>query len=328
MSRILVVGVPRSGTSWVGTVLGRTKGAVYLEEPDNHLRFPFALRAKRWVPGGHYPALAADDEASDYEMLWQNAFAMDEGRNAAEFSRRERAQRLVAFRLLRSARKEQIWRALSQPDRVAPRLRAAQALAIPERPPASAEHLVVKSVYAPLTVEWIAARFPTMVVIVLRDLLNVLSSWVELDWLGRPGDDILDTFDPLVQEQLAADFGLSLPEAGGSPLSHAAWLLGLLTYALKDAADRHPDWHVVAHEDLCRSPSDRFRELAGKLGLSWSVAEDRLLEEMNGSGRGSETFRVASGLPQIWRSRLDPNQVREIAAVLEAFPFDRAGTAE
>ena len=36
-ARVLVAGLPRSGTTWVGEVLGRTAGARYLHEPDNHL---------------------------------------------------------------------------------------------------------------------------------------------------------------------------------------------------------------------------------------------------------------------------------------------------
>ena len=38
--RVLVAGLPRSGTTWVGEVLGRTAGARYLHEPDNHLVRP------------------------------------------------------------------------------------------------------------------------------------------------------------------------------------------------------------------------------------------------------------------------------------------------
>ena len=51
--RVLVAGLPRSGTTWVGEVLGRTAGARYLHEPDNHLLRPEAWWAKRRL--GPYP---------------------------------------------------------------------------------------------------------------------------------------------------------------------------------------------------------------------------------------------------------------------------------
>ena len=53
--RVLVAGLPRSGTTWVGEVLGRTAGARYLHEPDNHLVRPDAWLAKRRL--GPYPEL-------------------------------------------------------------------------------------------------------------------------------------------------------------------------------------------------------------------------------------------------------------------------------
>ena len=46
-ARVLIAGLPRSGTTWVGEVLGRTAGAHYLHEPDNHLVRPDAWWAKR-----------------------------------------------------------------------------------------------------------------------------------------------------------------------------------------------------------------------------------------------------------------------------------------
>ncbi|HEY1741203.1 MAG TPA: hypothetical protein VGI86_20985, partial [Acidimicrobiia bacterium] len=46
MHSVLLVGVPRGGTTWVGQVLGHTQGAVYVHEPDG-THEPFAFRAKQ-----------------------------------------------------------------------------------------------------------------------------------------------------------------------------------------------------------------------------------------------------------------------------------------
>ena len=72
-SRVLVAGLPRSGTTWVGEVLGRTAGARYLHEPDNHLVRPDAWWAKRRF--GPYPELSPGAAGGDYERLWALAFA-------------------------------------------------------------------------------------------------------------------------------------------------------------------------------------------------------------------------------------------------------------
>src|SRR5581483_1257337 len=71
--RILVIGPPRSGTTWVEQVLGRAAGARVVHEPDNETCSPFALRAKATL--GRFPVLAAGDRAPlAYFELWSRAF--------------------------------------------------------------------------------------------------------------------------------------------------------------------------------------------------------------------------------------------------------------
>jgi hypothetical protein len=71
--RILVIGPPRSGTTWVEQVLGRATSARVVHEPDNETCNPFALRAK--TPLGRFPVLAPGDIAPPaYVDLWGRAF--------------------------------------------------------------------------------------------------------------------------------------------------------------------------------------------------------------------------------------------------------------
>ncbi|MBM3674640.1 MAG: hypothetical protein FJW88_06730, partial [Actinobacteria bacterium] len=72
MPRFLLVGVPRSGTSWTGTALGLTAGTRYVDEPDG-FRDAFAFRVM--MRRGENPVLDPADPAPDYEQLWSGAFA-------------------------------------------------------------------------------------------------------------------------------------------------------------------------------------------------------------------------------------------------------------
>jgi Sulfotransferase family len=319
MSCVLVVGVPRSGTTWVATLLGSTQDSTYVEEPDNHLTHPFAFRAKHRLPGRFYTALRPDEEAPDYERLWREAL-----RPApySGVSRRTRARRALCAGVWHSVKNEEIRRAFLDRNTVTLKLRAAQALAVPETAVRRSRHVVVKSVYAALSLEWIAARFPVRVVIVRRDLLNVISSWVELRWLGTAGDDVLDSLDPFIQDRLAAEHRVPRPEPGASSLVRGTWLLGVLGIALEDAARRHPDWILVSHESLASDPAPGFRSLSQGLGLEWTATADRVLASLNRPGRGTERARLASQLPEIWRSRLRPHQLTEIAPLLERFGLE------
>jgi hypothetical protein len=318
MTRVLVVGVPRSGTTWVSNVLARTPGSAYLGEPDNHFYYPFAYRAKLKLQTRQYPCLSVDDEAPELDELWRAALS--------ETSRRPtlvgRARRSASMHLLAGAGVPRITAVLDRRRQPDVRLRLADALAVAQQPESRGEHLIVQSVYTLLALDWLVARYATTVVVVLREPLNILSSWIELGWLGGPGSDMLDTLDPNAAERLAADSGVEGSAASaGAVLSRAAWLLGLLLSALRRTVERHPEWHVVAHEDLCRSPNARFSALVDTLGLTWDPGVDRLLEETNRPGRGYETSRVRATLPDAWRSRLSPEDTTEILDVLSKFPI-------
>jgi hypothetical protein len=300
---VLVVGAPRSGTSWVARVLAATPGAALLNEPDNHEHVPYALRAKRRLTGRIYPLLAARDEAPAYERLWAAALGADDTPEPLAGVRRR-----LAARLLRSA---------SSADRLQMIIGAKPApaalLAVPERPPA-ALRVVVKSVQAQLALEWITARFPVEVVVVLREPLNILSSWKALGWIGTEG----------VLRELGGDAvaeverRLELPRlAAHGPLEEAALLIGLLTAALQDAVRRHPEWHVERHEELCLEPVGRFGALAAALGLDWDDAAARLVAELDRPGEGYETSRVAGSLGDVWRRRLDDEEAHAARAIFD-----------
>lgn len=322
-NRVLIIGIPRSGTTWVAHILAHAEDTTFLNEPDNHLSVPYALLAKRRLRGGFHPALRPNDGALAYERLWQSALSSLPLAEPA-YSPTERLRRAASQRLLASASQQQKWAAFGA-SRPSLRLLAAERLAIPERPQRNASNVVVKSVYAALSVEWITARFPVRVVVVRRAPLNILSSWSEIGWLGRPGDDMLDTLERSVQVQLAAKWGVDPPEPGASVFSRAAWLIGALSSELDETASRNSGWIGVTHEDLCERPHERFRALAEACGLRWSQVVDHVLDETNRSGRGYDLFRVGHELRDAWRLRLSSGEVAEALTVLERFSLDTRG---
>ncbi len=312
---VLVVGVPRSGTTWVAETLATAAGGSYLEEPDNHFRFAYAFRAKHRLGTREYPRPASRSTPpgiDDYDALWRSAFSQEPA--AGRWHRRRRIANAVVAR----ADSRRVSAALARPNIRDPDLVLANSIAVPERPAGSGP-LVVKSVYAALAAEWIASRHEVRVVAVLRNPLNVVSSWVALDWLPPSGPDPLSTLEPAFADDLARRFDTAAP--AGSALARAAWLLGVLTCALDEATRRNPTWARVVHEELCLAPGEEYPRIAEQVGLRWSAAGDRSLAEGNRPGRGYETARVAADEGEAWRDRLDDSQVREIQAVLERLPL-------
>jgi Sulfotransferase domain len=301
--RVLVVGPPRSGTTWVAQALRHGDRCHYVHEPDNEQYAPLAIGAKAGL--GRFPVLDPDDQAPGYEQLW--ARAMHAGRPRPYITDQ------VARMLLRST---------PGPDReprpggepLPWRLRVASRLAARDAEYAP-EAAVIKSVHCPLSIEWIAARWRPVVVVILRNPLNVLASYQDLAM--RDQDRRLDR-EPSVPERLASMGLHPLPDSS-STLARAAWQLGVLMSSLLDAAGRQ-GWSVSWHEDLCDDPPARFRTLARSSGLGWHASGDAYLRSSDRPGAGFSVQRIAAREGARWTRTLERAQVDEIGAVLAGFP--------
>ena len=287
---ILVAGLPRSGTTWIGEVLGRTAGARYLHEPDNHLVRPDAWWAKRRL--GPYPELHPGEAGGDYEQLWALAFAGGP-RLSPVYAGARLLQRAGAWGL--SGRIASLQCSRPQHRRLAP------------------SPLIVKSVHCARSLEWVADRFAPAVVVVERHPFGVISSWRKLGW-----NDFLDTDIGAVRYS-AAVLGVAPPPPGSRWLERAAWHYGVLSSYLEHALRRHPDWLVVRHEVLCAGPEPAFRRLSARLGLRFTDDTARFLAASNRPGDGYSTHRLWREQIDGGRSRLTPAERTLVLATLDRF---------
>lgn len=310
---VVIAGIPRSGSTWTARVLAQIARAPLLHEPDNDKRALGALVAKRSL--GRFPALRPGDPAPRYERLWRDALG---GLSTDVTTRRGQ----LVDRLWTGAGSSQREHAVQ--GRLSTRIRLAAALtggprATPDSPSTVpvVGVVVVKTVHAPLALEWLVDRFPPVrVVVVLRHPANVLCSWREL---ALPDQDRALDQHPAVQRDYLTPWHVR-PPPSADPVARAAWHVCLLTAALLDAAARHAEWVVVVHEDLCVAPVPRFSALAHELGLPWRNDAERFLQESDRPGDGFAVHRRASEQPDRWRSRLAPEGVRALATAAAQFP--------
>jgi len=292
--RILLLGVARSGTRWLATTLGNTDGSRLVKEPDNVDANPAGGGRSR-LGFGAYPEVDRGDAAPQYRALWDLAFS-------ARVPNRAGWKRSAARAALR----------LPRPVRDPLLRRTAQAMsALPGRP----AHVVVKSIYAPFAAEWLADTYQPRVIVIQRHPLNVISSWAEL---GVHGFDVLDR--PSIRTRHLERLGIALPGPGASRLQLISTWVALLSTVLGEHLDRHPEWLLVTHEDLCVDPERAIRDVAGRVGLTWTEHTTRFLNQSNRPGTGFSHERVTRDQPDRWRGRLDDSQVTEIEAVLAQFP--------
>jgi hypothetical protein len=309
---VLLVGMARSGTTWIANALSHCDGATLVSEPDNDLHHVHAMAAK--AEFGRYPVLRPGDDAPGYAQLFRTALT-DPRPNRMGERRRDLATRLVG------GDDVAVGRVMADPEGSWPwRLRAARAVAVPPkpgRPPTGPR--IVKTVHAPLAADWLLDQVrPDAAFVVVRHPANVIGSWRDLGW------DL--TRFPWPNARMWREYGP--PEGNPGPgrpdvwIERGAWHVALLANALVMAAEAH-DLRVIDHEDVLADPAGRLAELAGHLGLTWTDAATTWVGERDQPGEGYDIHRVAAQERGRWRERLAPDELAVVADVVGRFPLLR-----
>jgi hypothetical protein len=247
---------------------------------------------------GPYPVIDNNQDAGQFAPLWDLVFS---GRLpfALRERRRLRPAAMVALRLPRSVRD--------------PLVRGAASLSA--RRPGRVGSIVVKTIYATFSLEWLVARYEPKVIAMQRNPLNVVSSWRELQ---------IPLFDlatrPIIRSRYIEPLGIEPPGTDASDVAQIAWHVGLLTHVIAQSLENHPEWHFVTHEDLCQDPVTTIRSICDQVGLTWTDDIDRFLNENNRRGEGLAPVRIATEEPTRWRERLSTQEIADIENVLQAFP--------
>jgi hypothetical protein len=301
---VLVLGLPRGGTTWVGRALSQGPSTAYVHEPDG-VHEPFAFRARFHDGLGNHVALCPGDGAPEYARLWSAVFAGG-GRSQSFRDRLARsAYRGVPPEIRRRAR---------DTHRASFRLEVAMRASRPLRPRPEVSTVVAKSVNAALAAEWISARFRPDVVVVTRDLRNVVGSWLDIGF-GAPGEPAYQA----IRREAARRWNVDIPTSN-ERVERTATICAVLLLALHEAARAHPEWSWIVHEQCSLDPEATFEAAAAKVGLPWEQAARDFVAASNRPGTGYSTNRVSREVADQWRSRLDDEQLAIIERVKTSFP--------
>ncbi|MGH2726159.1 MAG: sulfotransferase, partial [Actinomycetota bacterium] len=293
MTRILVAGLPRSGTTWLAEIIAAAPRVRYSFEPDNWEREPLTWSMARRLSST--PDLSPGEPAERYRLLWEFGFAggwSSQGLAAARIVHRLAADQRLPVRI-----------------RVAIYWRAARIIT---RPPRNTEHHLVKTVFACHSLEWIEAEFHPTVVLVWRHPLNLVPSWRERGW----GPDFFLGAARSIRARFEHSAMWPPPREG---FGRIAWVVCAESALLLETAHKHPDWLVVSHEGLTLDPPHGFRSLFARLGIAWPDELDRRLALTNAPGSGWETQRRWAEEPLRWREKLTAEEQREVLDLVRGF---------
>ena len=304
---IVIAGLPRSGSTWTMEVIECDPSLRSIMEPDSERHRAPAIWAKQ--PTGRFPVLVPGDRSDRYHLLWSWVFdGVPEGprlRLADKILRGVGQQEENSFLRGKGSLKMTLAGQLGRHPRWSPSAHG------------DGRRLLIKTVHAPLSIEWLAAEFDIEVAVVLRHPGSVLASWLALDFV----DQYVAFEDKPGVRQLAARWDVPLP--GPDQLERTIWRIGLLTTALEQAVASHPTWVVRTHEELCTDPVAEFRRLYADLDLAWNDGAEAHLAANDRTGKGFRTQRLASELPDNWKRRLTADQISRMRRVLKPFPLER-----
>ena len=266
---LVVTGMPRSGTSWVGKMLELGGEVVYLNEPMNPAHPPGRSPGVLDAEVRHYFHYISAGDDLRWRQAFHRAAALRYG--IGPELRRNRS----GYDLARAVK---YWSEFTRG-----RLTGRRAL--------------LDDPYALPSAGWLAEQLGAVVVVLVRDPVSLASSWQRLGWSLDPRE-LLDQ-PALVADHLRADQALLEAAVDADPVEQlAAVWRALHTVVLATAG--HPRVLLRRYEDLAADPVTGFAALYADCRLTWSdrVAEGIRTATSAGTGNRAGAFRwsLRSGL--------------------------------
>lgn len=279
---VLVTGLPRSGTSWVGKMLEASGGLVYINEPLNPQhppgRSPGVLDA---VTTHRFQYICEENES-----LWLPAFQRTADLRYG-FAAELRANR-SAYDLARL-------------------VKYGSAFAVGR---ARGRRALFDDPFAVLSARWFADRLGCEAVVLVRDPVTFVGSWRKLGWTVH-FHELLEQ-ELLVRDHLGPYVDRMRAMVGSRDWVARVCLLWEVAGQVVAAAAQSPRVTLVRYEDLATVPLRGFEELYRTVGLPWTPgARARVAAgtTRGGAPQRSHAWTIRGGLSRTAFQPMDSSTV-------------------
>lgn len=294
-SPVLVTGMMRSGTTWVGRMLSASGRLSYISEPLNPYH-PGIFR----LPVTHDYTYISSENEQDFLPIF---------RDAVDLKPRP-------FREVASVRGPTDLRRVG--------LTAVEMLRgrLAHRP------ALLKDPHALFSSPWFADRLGCRVVVCVRHPAAVVSSHSRLGWRAPLADLraqpalMRDWLGPAEQELAAAEQD---PSVGRDPLRGNAVLWKIIHRTISAFAEQRPDFTIVRHEDLSSHPQEAYERLYAQLDIPF---DDRAAKQIEAASSRRNPTELAVKDPHRtrldsrsnlgnWHKRLTPQEAEQVREIVE-----------
>jgi len=334
MKPILVCGIPRSGTTWLGQILSQSPNVNYVHEPDDEKKYFSAFKLKENMH--RFPYLTRKDKNIYYKKLWFNAFWGQE--RVRPMDRNDYLYKILKklFFLSPCSIEKDICRKCNMSKsyffKKNKKERENKNIIIIKKKILSyftflfflnnfhhhkGNRNIVKSVHSILALDWIQHNFDVDIVIILRHPANVISSYIKMKF----NDSIRNIFS---QKRLISDYFVSYDDIINNKntntiIERMTMQIGAFYHIIQKQMQSNPNWIIIKHEDLCKNPFDMSMDIYEKLNLKWDQNVENYIEKHNKKGEGMEINRIAINQITKYNKLLKKEQIHKISKIYSYF---------
>lgn len=300
LTPILVTGMHRSGTTWVGKMLAADGCTAYISEPLNVLHRPGVFRP----PIRHWYQYICEENEHEYLSAFEELLEFD-------------YHFLDEIRSLRSRRDV---------------LRMGRDFLVFYYGLMRGHRVLLKDPFALFSAAWFAKRLRCEVIITVRHPAAVVSSLKRLNW-SFDFQNLLD--QPLLMRDHLEPYRKEMQSIDADDVVSQAALLWKIIYhrvhlsrrhdVIPVDAERSPDFRLVRHEDLSLDPIPGYRALYSALDLEFTPRVEKIILDSSSSENPGELSRKkrhdvkmdSRASVQNWKKRLTAGEIARIREITE-----------
>lgn len=288
---ILITGAHRSGSTWVGQMVGKSAEVCYIFEPFNKDFGPGVCRAvfDAWFPyvtaENEEPYRQCISEILDYKFHFFKELLLIKTKSQARLWWEN------FFRIHIAELKKQ--------------------------------RILFKDPIAFFSAPWLAQAFDFQVVVLIRHPAAFAGSLKRLQW-HFPFQDFLK--QTLLMTGPLYRFKEEIEKAAqGAPdiIEQAALLWKIIYARVLDYQQEHPDWIFLRHEDISLDPVSEFKSLYDALGLTFTSGIEQHIREYSAGTNPKErpdakaTFLKRDSKENIagWKKHMLPGDIERIKQI-------------
>lgn len=307
---ILILGAPRSGTSWLAKIFDSHPDVLYRHEPDTVLRD----ETLPWMCSPEDAPIYQHAAESYLRQLIDTATLKSAGslpifpkRHRGMLATRIRSGIIYGLRATELARVARPWaRCVRIPDR----------LDLARHPDV---RVVLKSVSSRGRAGLFAHALPgARIILIVRDPFGQIASMLRGEALGMFEDEL--PVAEVLMTQEARHYGLTPERFASLPIvERFAWNWAVLNEkAINDLAGI-PTARVLRYQDLGANPADEARALLAFCGLDWDPQTEAFVQHSTTHSGPDRYYQVMKDTPEAmncWRKDLSLDDQRRILAVV------------